>query len=143
MDSLKHQEFMGNFSNGTESKIYFEQYCERCIHVGDEDGIVGCAVWDAHMDSSPREMNKRNSLLHLLIPVDEHRNNQQCRMFVPRPEPPQEPPPPLTPLLVKQLMVLNGTSILNKKLLLGTNRKQNLWLHECFRQAQSNFHRQS
>jgi hypothetical protein len=78
---------MGYFSNGTETEIYFNQYCENCIHVGDEDGIEGCAVWDAHtMD--PRGSKR---VLNLLIPVDRDGNNLQCAMFVPRPETPESP----------------------------------------------------
>lgn len=70
---------MGYFSNGTEGMIYEEHFCFRCIHDKDEDG---CAVWLAHMLRNYDECNKKDSILHLLIPRDEESGrNGKCRMF--------------------------------------------------------------
>jgi hypothetical protein len=55
---------------------------EWSIHVGDEDGIEGCAVWDAHMFFGQQEADNPDSILNILIPRDEQGNNLQCAMFV-------------------------------------------------------------
>ena len=67
---------MGYFSNGTEGDIYSEKYCEKCVHHPD------CAVWRAHLFHSSDEVNKPNSILHDLIPIDGYAENLKCVMFI-------------------------------------------------------------
>ncbi len=71
---------MGYFSNGTEGEMYFEQWCSRCVHRDGPAGDSGCAVWLAHLMSNYSECNKKDSILHVLIPRDGI-NNGQCAMF--------------------------------------------------------------
>ena len=47
---------MGYFSNGTEGECYYDQYCSRCIHNGDEDGPY-CPVWALHKEHNYAECN--------------------------------------------------------------------------------------
>ena len=72
---------MGYFSNGTEGMMYEERYCDRCIHQGPIDG-PGCAVMLAHNLFNYKECNKKDSILHLLIPRSKDGWNEQCSMFV-------------------------------------------------------------
>lgn len=72
---------MGYFPNGTEGDLYAEKFCDHCIHQGPPDG-PGCAVMLAHMLHNYAECNNENSILHLLIPIDEKGWNKQCLMFV-------------------------------------------------------------
>lgn len=75
---------MGYFSNGTESMIYEEQYCDRCIHQKPDDG--GCSVMLAHLLHNYDECNNPGSILHLLIPRSkDDLDNEQCTMFAARP----------------------------------------------------------
>lgn len=66
---------MGYFSNGTEGDMYEAKWCDHCIHQDDP-----CAVWEAHLLRNYEECNKKDSILHLLIPR-EGVHNGQCRMF--------------------------------------------------------------
>jgi len=66
---------MGYFPNGTAGMLYEEQHCSRCVHQ------ENCAVWTAHLLHSYEECNKPESILHLLIPMDDHHDNEQCAMF--------------------------------------------------------------
>ena len=75
---------MAYFANGTESGLYFDQYCQRCIHAGTADRNENCALWDAQMIYHEREAGKPGSILHLLIPRDDQGKNLQCRLFMPR-----------------------------------------------------------
>lgn len=76
---------MGYFANGAEGADYEAQFCARCVHEYEADG-VGCAVLEAHMMFNYDECNKPNSILHLLIPrTSDGLGNKQCRMFKPRP----------------------------------------------------------
>ncbi|KKM22759.1 hypothetical protein LCGC14_1621980 [marine sediment metagenome] len=68
---------MGHFSNGTVGMLYQEQWCERCLNDLDLD----CAVWLAHLIYNSEECNKVDSILHLLIPLKNGIENQQCKMF--------------------------------------------------------------
>lgn len=70
---------MGYFANGTEGVLYYERYCDRCIH--EQDGRQ-CAVWLAHLVHNYAECNKDDSILHRLIPRDDLGNNRQCEMFI-------------------------------------------------------------
>ena len=75
---------MGYFSNGTEGMGYRDRYCDRCKHDINED----CAVWLAHLVANYEECNKKESVLHILIPRSEDGlRNEQCRMFVERDDP--------------------------------------------------------
>lgn len=73
---------MGYFSNGTEGMLYQEQYCNRCKHDENND----CPIWLAHLVKNYEECNKKDSILHLLIPRDGIRN-LQCKMFIETKEP--------------------------------------------------------
>lgn len=76
---------MGYFSNGTEGEMYEAEYCSRCIHQKPDEG--GCAIWLAHMLHNYEECNKKDSILHLLIPrAKDGPWNDQCRMFVEKPK---------------------------------------------------------
>jgi hypothetical protein len=75
---------VGYFSNGTEGAMYEEDYCNRCVHRGnDEDG--GCVVWLAHLMYSYTECNSKSNAKHILDllipPSKDHLYNEQCRMF--------------------------------------------------------------
>lgn len=83
---------MGYFSNGTEGCSYAEQYCDRCIHQGSDDG-PGCPVWLLHLEwnydacnggepNATADEKLKHKALTLLIPLDEKGCNQQCTMFV-------------------------------------------------------------
>ena len=76
---------MGYFPNGTAGDSYEEMYCDRCIHQGPMDG-PGCAVLEAHLLHNYVDCNNKNSILHILIPRDKAGNNEQCRMFVEKPD---------------------------------------------------------
>ena len=81
---------MGYFSNGTEGMMYEEAYCNRCLHQGPPDG-PGCAIWLAHMLYNYDECNKKESILHLLIPrTKDGLGNEQCTMFIEDPHHNQE-----------------------------------------------------
>ncbi len=72
---------MGYFPNGCEGLDYEAQYCANCVH-----GVEGkaCAVWGAHMVHNYDECNKKDSILHELIPVTKDGlSNEQCQMFIP------------------------------------------------------------
>ncbi len=70
---------MGYLPNGAAGDRYEAAYCDHCAHQNHEG--EGCAVWLAHMLHNYDECNKKDSILHILIP----RNgieNEQCKMFV-------------------------------------------------------------
>lgn len=67
---------MGYFANGTEAMAYEARYCDRCIHQDDP-----CAVTLAHLLHNYDECNKKESILHLLIPRLPDGENAQCAMF--------------------------------------------------------------
>ncbi len=71
---------MGYFPNGSAGMDYEHNYCRRCIHLNEDGG--GCAIWLAHMIHNYDECNKKDSILHLLIPRDEQGFNKQCELFV-------------------------------------------------------------
>jgi hypothetical protein len=68
---------MGYFSNGTEGEIYYEEFCSKCLHEHNRQ----CAVWLAHYIKNYDECNKKDSILHMLIPR-EGIENGKCLMFV-------------------------------------------------------------
>jgi hypothetical protein len=65
---------MGYFANGTDGMAFEDYYCSRCIH------YLKCAVWEAHIIHNYNECNNKDSILHMLIPRDEHGYNQKCKM---------------------------------------------------------------
>lgn len=67
---------MGYFPNGTSGTLYEVEFCERCIH-----GNGKCAVWFAHMMRNYDECNNKDSILHMLIPLDKNGHNMKCLMF--------------------------------------------------------------
>lgn len=65
---------MGYFSSGTEGAGYVEHFCSRCVHGQDpERGEYACAVWLAHNEHNYAECNKKDSILHILIPRSKER----------------------------------------------------------------------
>jgi hypothetical protein len=65
---------MGYFPNGTAGELYEGRWCRRCVHE------IGCRVWWLHMEHNYEECNKKESMLHVLIPrVGTH--NCRCQMF--------------------------------------------------------------
>lgn len=67
---------MGYFSNGPEGEIYENEHCSKCVH-GEN-----CSVWLAHMIHNYEECNKKDSILHLLIPRSSDGPwNDKCTMF--------------------------------------------------------------
>ena len=73
---------MGYFANGSEGMSYEERYCLRCLH-GPQRTDKGCAVWDAHQLYNYEDCNKKDSILHILIPrTKDDDNNEQCAMFL-------------------------------------------------------------
>jgi len=77
---------MGYFSNGSEGADYEAEYCSRCEHGPEavqERGGEHCAVWLAHFLRNYAECNNENSILHLLIPL-ENGCNGKCKMFLER-----------------------------------------------------------
>jgi len=72
---------MAYFPNGSSGEIFQSQYCDKCLHKKD------CAVWDAHLLHSYSECNNKESILHILIPMDEKGiYPEECRMFLPEVE---------------------------------------------------------
>ena len=67
---------MGYFANGTESMIYEEKYCSKCIH--NED----CTISLLHLTHNYDECNNDDSMLHVLIPRNEKGFNEKCTMFI-------------------------------------------------------------
>jgi hypothetical protein len=75
---------MAYFSNGGEGESYYESYCDKCIHAAPDDG--GCVVWLLHLLHNYDECNKKDSMLHVLIPRSKDGlSNERCKMFVPAP----------------------------------------------------------
>ena len=71
---------MGYFSNGTEGEIYQAEYCEQCIHQG-QNLMEGCAVWDLHLFYNYDKDDKVPKLLNRLIPRDKDGRNLKCLMY--------------------------------------------------------------
>ena len=68
---------MGYFSNGTESGIYQNVYCKKCVHDINDD----CQVWLLHSLYNYDECNNDESFLHDLIPRSKDGGNEKCTMF--------------------------------------------------------------
>lgn len=74
---------MAYFSNGTESRMYEAQYCDRCVHQHPEHG---CPVWGTHELWNYDECNKPDSVLHRMIPrTEDGLGNEQCTFFQEKP----------------------------------------------------------
>lgn len=75
---------MGYFSNATENDLYQEQWCNRCIHRGPDDG-PGCPIMGVHFLYNYEQYKRGNEtirdILQDLIPP-EGVGNGQCKMFV-------------------------------------------------------------
>ena len=75
---------MAYFPNGTSGLDYEDRYCRRCLH-GDGRSAGQCVVWLAHLDRNYDECNKKDSILHMLIPMSKDGlSNLKCLMFVDR-----------------------------------------------------------
>jgi len=73
------ERFVGYFSNGTEGMMYEEEWCNKCLH------REGCPIWMAHMIHNYDECNNKESILHMLIPIEDNGvGNKKCAMFVDR-----------------------------------------------------------
>ena len=67
---------MGYFPNGSAGMDYAAEYCARCVHE------KHCTVWLAHLLRNYEECNKKNSILHILIPkTKDGLGNEACTMF--------------------------------------------------------------
>lgn len=69
---------MGYFPNGTSEMVYDEMYCSKCVHMLPEPD--GCPCHTAHLLWSYDECNKKDSILHKMIPRNDD-GNQECRFF--------------------------------------------------------------
>jgi len=67
---------MGYFANGTEGMAYESRFCDKCVHQED------CTILLLHAIHNYEECNKKDSMLHTLIPMDKHGNNERCTMFI-------------------------------------------------------------
>lgn len=56
--------------------MYEDQWCSKCIH---RDGP--CAVMIAHDLFNYAQSNDKDSILHILIPLDDKGYNEKCKMF--------------------------------------------------------------
>jgi len=54
------------------------KYCDNCINWNDEEG---CPITLVHEIYNYKEGDKKDSILHLLIPRDKNGNNLKCSMF--------------------------------------------------------------
>lgn len=73
---------MAYFSSGTEGWSYYEHYCARCVHDKDES----CPIWNAHQIHNYAECNKKDSILHMLIPRSKDgASNEACLLFIEKP----------------------------------------------------------
>ena len=74
---------MADFSNGTEGMMYEEQYCDKCVHQGDENS--GCMVWLAHLCHAYDLCNSKTpgkEILDMLIPMNKDGLfADKCSMF--------------------------------------------------------------
>ena len=81
---------MGYFSSGTEGEIYYERYCENCIHSSDNPEVWECPIWDAHLLYSDKLCDTKDEpgkvMLDMFIPIDESGHNEECKMFVEKPK---------------------------------------------------------
>lgn len=73
---------MGYFSNGTEGDMYQAEYCQNCLNNREDDYGINCPVIVAHEIYNYDECNKKDSILHILIPRDEQGHNKKCSMFL-------------------------------------------------------------
>ncbi len=69
---------MGYFSNGTEGMEYQTEYCDKCAHMHPEHG---CPCDDAHELWNYEECNKKDSILHKMIPRNKDARNEKCIFF--------------------------------------------------------------
>jgi len=76
---------MGYFSNGSEGHDYQERYCWRCVHWNRD---FGCPAWQIHQVINYDECNKKDSVLHQMIPRLEDGTNGKCFAFIERKEKP-------------------------------------------------------
>lgn len=78
---------MAYFSNGTEGDLYYERWCERCIHQGGCSDPY-CPIWELHLiwnydacePKTAVDVTKK-AALEAFIPR-EGIGNGQCKMFV-------------------------------------------------------------
>jgi len=68
---------MGYFSNGSECDSFRAAMCDKCWH----DRNQNCPIWLAHLIHNYEDCNKKDSILHLLIPRNGIHNGD-CKLFV-------------------------------------------------------------
>ena len=73
---------MGYFPNGTAGIDYEERFCWNCIHYHEE---FSCPCLDAHILWNYEECNKKNSILHKMIPRDRDGHNKKCLFYYEKP----------------------------------------------------------
>ena len=64
-------------ANGTEGLGYEEIYCWSCVH---NHSDWGCPCWDSHQLWNYEECNKKDSILHKMIPRGKQ-GNEECIFF--------------------------------------------------------------
>ena len=69
---------MAYFSNGTDGMQYEAKYCDKCVHMS---AGHGCPCWDAHMFWNYEECNKKDSILHKMIPQADSGFAAECIFF--------------------------------------------------------------
>ena len=78
---------MGQFSNGTEGMRFEEEFCSRCLHIGDEEHgcpvVIAHLLYDYQLSQQPEHPGK--IILDMLIPIDSEGWNEACRMFAEAP----------------------------------------------------------
>lgn len=67
---------MAYFSNKTESEIYKERYCERCLNFRLKGSEPECPIWDLHLIKLAEQ-----NILDFLIPRTDGMN-EECTMFL-------------------------------------------------------------
>ena len=70
---------MAYFANRTEFEGYWDKYCGVCDRWQE---VIGCVVWQMQERHNEDEYTKPDSLLHRMIPMDEHGAAEQCIGFV-------------------------------------------------------------
>ena len=71
---------MAYFSNGSEGADYAARYCDHCVNQSGPDGA--CFILSLHYLRNYEDCDKKDSILHVLIPRSKDGiTNEQCIMF--------------------------------------------------------------
>lgn len=74
---------MGYFPNSTANDIYVVDYCENCEYNPILEDDLPCICMTMHFLFNYNECNKKDSLLHKMIPLDENGFNGACTFYTP------------------------------------------------------------